>query len=381
MADPPAWARGRRLGLLCHQASVDRRLRHARDLVAAALPGALRCLFSPQHGLYAEKQDNMVESPDRVDPVLGIPVFSLYGATREPLPEQLAHIDLLLVDLQDVGCRVYTYAWTLLLAMQAAARAGVAVAVLDRPNPVGGVHVEGNRLADDCRSFVGMSPIPMRHGLTLGELARYFAAGAAAGVELHVVPTAGWRRRMDFPATGLAWVWPSPNMPTLETARVYPGQVALEGTNLSEGRGTTRPFEVFGAPFVEPRRVAEALEGRLPPGVVLREQYFEPTFHKWRGETCGGFQLHVTDPEAFRPLRTTLVLLSVLWRLYPGEAAWREPPYEYETERLPIDLILGDRRLRAAVEAGADLRDFDALLSGDEADFTRERAARLLYPG
>lgn len=380
LAERPSWAAGRRFGLLCHQAAVDSALRPATDLISAAFPHQLRCLFSPQHGLYAQKQDNMVESPNEFDARVGAPVFSLYGATREPSSGQLEGIDLLLVDLQDVGCRVYTYIWTLYLALRACSRAGVAVAVLDRPNPLGGLAVEGNLVSDDCRSFVGLAPLPMRHGMTIGEIARFLVRHEGLDVELHVVPMHGWRRHMDFDATGLPWVWPSPNMPTLETARVYPGQVIWEGTNVSEGRGTTRPFEVFGAPYFETEAVRCAVGQWGLSGFVLREQSFEPTFHKWAGRTCHGFQIHVIDGVLYQPYLTSLSLLSALLRLYPEEVAWRDPPYEYEFERQPIDLILGDRRVRAAVEAGAAPAEFEDLWADDLASFCAQRASDLLYP-
>ena len=250
IADPPAWLEGRRLGLLCNPASVDSGLRHARHLLRDRFPGALRALFSPQHGFFAEKQDNMIESDDMVDPVLGIPVFSLYGSTRIPSAGMLADIDVLVVDLQDAGTRVYTFATTLSYCMETAAACGKTVLVLDRPNPTGGAAVEGNLLRAEWASFVGRYPIPMRHGLTLAELARLFNAAFGIGCDLQVMPMSGWKREMTFADTGLPWVAPSPNLPTPAAALVYPGQVLWEGTNVSEGRGTTQPFELFGAPYL-----------------------------------------------------------------------------------------------------------------------------------
>jgi uncharacterized protein YbbC (DUF1343 family) len=379
LSHPPKWAKGARLGLLCNQASVDARLRHAAPLLRERVGKQLRCLFSPQHGLWGEKQDNMIESADSKDPVTGLPVFSLYGERRRPTPEQLALIDWLLIDLQDVGTRVYTFATTLAYVMEEAARAGVGVAVLDRPNPIGGELVEGNLLRDSCRSFVGAAALPMRHGLSLGELAGFFKRELATCVELKVVPMSGWRRSMHWPECGLPWAMPSPNMPTYESALVYPGQVALEGTNLSEGRGTTRPFEICGAPYVEPHRLAEALTKQRLPGVVFRPLYFEPTFQKWRGELCGGLQLHVTHPRRFRPYRTTLALLREVNRLWPRDFAWRQPPYEYEHEQAPIDLILGDETLKGRLEAGEPLAEIEASWRAELAAFRRRRAACLLY--
>nr|MDA8164209.1 DUF1343 domain-containing protein [Desulfobacteraceae bacterium] len=310
IAAPPARLQGRRLGLLCNQASTDSRFRHSRDLVRAALPGQLTCLFSPQHGFFAEKQDNMIESGHAVDRETGLPVFSLYGTERRPTREMLAHLDVLLVDIVDVGTRVYTFMYTLAYCLEAAKEFGKEVVVLDRPNPVGGVQIEGNILQDDCRSFVGLYPIPMRHGLTFGELALLMNNGFGIGAELEVVPMAGWERRMLFRDTGLPFVFPSPNMPTPETALVYPGQVIWEGTNISEGRGTALPFELCGAPFWSHREMLAALARYPLPGCILRPVVFEPTSNKWRGEPCPGFHLHVTDPVQFLPYRTSLALLQ-----------------------------------------------------------------------
>ncbi|RKX60968.1 MAG: DUF1343 domain-containing protein [Thermodesulfobacteriota bacterium] len=381
LEDPPSWVRGRRLGLLCNQASVDTLLRHSKDLIfSTMLPGQLKCLFSPQHGLYAEKQDNMKESPDDFAQTLNIPVFSLYGKDREPSPDQLSGIDLLVVDLQDVGCRVYTFIWTLYLAMKACAKAGVGIAVLDRPNPLGGEVIEGNLLARDCRSFVGLAPLPMRHGMTIGEIAGFFMEEQGLDLEFHIVKMQGWSREMDFAATGLPWIWPSPNMPTLDTATVYPGQVVWEGTNVSEGRGTTRPFEIFGAPFLDPDAVRKEAEKWSLPGFILREQSFEPAFHKWSGKRCRGFQIHVTNRLEYRPYITTLAVLAAVKRMHPKDFAWKDPPYEYEFERLPADLIIGDKRVREALDAGTGPMDIQSVWARDLKDFEQARPAWLLYP-
>jgi uncharacterized protein YbbC (DUF1343 family) len=350
IADPPHWLRGRRLGLLCNPASVDRRFRHARDLLDRRFPGALRALFSPQHGFFAEKQDNMVESPDMIDPVLGIPVFSLYGDTRVPRPEMFGDIDILLVDLQDVGTRVYTFIYTLSYCMETARDCAKKVLVLDRPNPVGGDAVEGNLLNPGCSSFVGRFPIPMRHGLTVAELARLFNARFGIGCELDAVPMTGWRREMMFTATGLPWVAPSPNLPTPAAVMVYPGQVLWEGTNVSEGRGTTQPFELFGAPFLDLSRLAAEFNQHPIAGAVLRAAAFEPTANKWQGRCCVGFQIHVTDPLRYAPYTATLRLLQAVIREHQREFAWRPPPYEYEYEKWPIDLLIGDRSIRHRIE-------------------------------
>jgi uncharacterized protein YbbC (DUF1343 family) len=378
LASAPPDLRHRRLGLLCNPASVDGRLQHAAMRIATRWPGRLTALYSPQHGFFAEKQDNMVESADSHDSLSGLPVFSLYGRTRIPEAAMLAPIDVLLVDLQDVGCRVYTFIWTLSYCLEAAAVHGKTVVILDRPNPIGGTRVEGNLLDPAWASFVGRHPLPMRHGLTIGELARLLKAEMRIECDLRVVPMRRWRRRMRFGDTGLPWVAPSPNMPTPDTALVYPGQVIWEGTNVSEGRGTTRPFELFGAPFIDPFAVLKTLGG-LPPGVVLRPCAFEPTAQKWQGHLCRGFQMHVTRPDRFRPYETSLKLLQAVIRTAGDACAWKTPPYEYDYHRQPIDLILGDGRL---AERLVSMADIGALASQWEADcrrFKRRSRRWLLY--
>jgi uncharacterized protein YbbC (DUF1343 family) len=350
-AAPPGWLNHRRLGLLCNAASVDRRFRHARDLLNTAWPGGLRALYSPQHGFFTEKQDNMVESDHTVDPALGIPVFSLYGQTRQPTAEMFAPIDVLVVDLQDVGTRVYTFIYTLSYCMEAARRWGKTVLVLDRPNPVGGTLVEGNCLADDCTSFVGRYPIPMRHGLTIAELALMFDRRFGIDCDLQVLPMSGWTRDMVFEDTGLPWLAPSPNLPTPAAAAVYPGQVIWEGTNVSEGRGTTQPFEQFGAPYIDPAAVLSALGGGDRSGAVLRPVTFEPVANKWSGQPCRGFQIHVTDRGRYRPYATSLKLLQAVMQMHPRDFRWKPPPYEYEFDRRPIDLIIGDVTVRRRLAA------------------------------
>ena len=374
----PALA-GRRLGLLANQASTDQRFVHGRDRIRAAYPGQLTCIFSPQHGFFSEKQDNMVESDHGTDPVSGLPVYSLYGATRRPSPSMFTGIDVLLVDLIDVGTRVYTFIWTVVHCLETAAANGVKVLVLDRPNPVGGHLVEGNILRTDCASFVGRCAIPMRHGLTLGELALFCNRALAINADLEVVRMEGWRRAMCFPATGLPWVFPSPNMPSFAAALVYPGQVIWEGTNLSEGRGTTLPFELFGAPFLDHRELLEALRPADLLGCVLRPLVFEPTSGKWMQQACTGFQIHVTDSEAFRPYRTSLALLQAVSRLYPGQFAYKEPPYEYEFERLPMDLIIGDRTVRENLETGMEIAELERGWQWELDEYQERRRAVLLY--
>jgi uncharacterized protein YbbC (DUF1343 family) len=375
---PPAWAASARLGLLSHAPSVAADLQNARELLARAFPSQLKLLFSPQHGLLGEKQDNMIASADFLDPVVKLPVVSLYGPRLSPPPAALAEVDVILADLVDVGTRVYTFATTLVKLMETAAPLGKRIVVLDRPNPIGGELVEGNLLKPEWSSFVGPYPLPMRHGFSLGELAHYYNVTQKIGCDLEVVPARGWRRGDYADATGLPWVLPSPNLPTLDGTLVYPGQVLLEGTNLSEGRGTTRPFELWGAPFLEPGRIMAALPANLP-GVILRPACFEPTFHKWAGELCRGFQLHVTDRAAFKPYYTTLALLGAVRQLYPDQFAWRQPPYEYETERLPIDLLTGDDAIRRGLDQGIPVADLEAAWQGELARFMADRQEFLLY--
>ena len=350
VASPPKWIAGNRIGLLCNPASVDRHFHHARDLINRQFPGQLKALYSPQHGFYAEKQDNMVESEDMIDPVLNIPVFSLYGRIRVPGKKMFDPIDILIVDLQDVGTRVYTFIYTMSHCMEAAKSYGKKVLVLDRPNPVNGAIIEGNCLSPEYASFVGRYPIPMRHGLTIGELSLLFNNEYGIGSDLEVVPMKGWNRAMFFRDTGLPWVPPSPNLPTPESAMVYPGQVLWEGTNVSEGRGTTQPFEIFGAPFIDTDLVLSHLGGNRLPGATLRQIVFEPTSNKWEGDTCNGFQIHITDPYELKPYITTIRLLQAFSFLHKNHFKWKLPPYEYEYKQLPIDLIIGDKEIRQRIE-------------------------------
>ena len=362
-----------------HQASVTRRLESARDVLHRLCGARLAALFGPQHGIAGEKQDNMIESAHAVDGRLGIPVFSLYSETRRPTPAMLDAIDTLVVDLQDVGTRVYTFEWTTALALEACAAAGKSVVVLDRPNPLGGLVVEGNVIRPGYESFVGLHPVPMRHGLTLGEMARLVNDRLSPGCDLTVVPMDGWRRRMSFADTGLPWVLPSPNMPTPDTAAVYPGQVLLEGTNVSEGRGTTRPFEVWGAPYLDTAALRVRLAVRRLPGLVLRDHDFQPTFHKWQGEVCRGFQLHVTDPARYAAYFTTLALLQDVVALHRDRFAWKQPPYEYVTDRLPIDVLTGDPAVREAIEGGDDLRALASSWRAEIRAFQKAAAGYRLY--
>lgn len=379
MRSPPRWFRTGRLGLLANQASVAGSLRHVKDLVREA-GGRLRCLFSPQHGFHSEKQANMIESSDSRDADLAVPVVSLYADTREPSPEALQEIDVLLIDLQDVGTRVYTYTTTMGLCLEAAARSGTKVAVLDRPNPINGMEIEGNIVRGNFRSFVGRYPVPMRHGLTLGEFARFIVSETNIGCDLEVFTMEGWTRSCYFGDLGAAWVFPSPNMPTWETSLLYPGMVLLEGANISEGRGTTMPFQLFGAPFFDQRQILDHLSGSRLEGVVFRPVVFEPAFDKYAGEPCFGFQAHVTERARFRPYRTGLAIVQAVRRAHPDRFRWLDPPYEYEREKLPIDILIGNGAIRRHVEEGRDLDRLEAGWTPELEQYRERRARSLLYP-
>jgi uncharacterized protein YbbC (DUF1343 family) len=368
-----------RLGVLVNQASVTRGFVSVRDAIAHA-GGRVCCLFSPQHGFHADRQANMIESSDEWDAATSVPVYSLYSEIRQPSREMLQRIDALVIDLQDVGTRVYTYGTTVGLCLEAAQGLDLKVVILDRPNPINGVQVEGNVLVEGFASFVGRYGIPMRHGLTMGELARFVALEKRLDLDLEVIAMNGWRRGDFFPETALPWVFPSPNMPTWETALLYPGMVLLEGTNVSEGRGTTLPFQLFGAPFLNQGAFSALIKEAALPGVVFRPVHFEPMFDKWKGELCAGFQLHVTDRRSFRPYLTGLVILQAFLALHPGEVSWLPPPYEYEYEKMPIDILLGDGRVRRDLERGVDAREIEGGWLDGLGAFESSRSEVLIYP-
>lgn len=370
--------RGARLGLLAHQASVDSRLRHAAGRLGAVRGVRLVRLFAPEHGLWGAEQDHAPVRAAR-DPLTGLPVTSLYGAHRAPAATALRGLDMLVVDLQDVGARYYTFTWTMALTMLACAEAGVRVVVLDRPNPLGGAVIEGNIPDPAYASFVGLYPLPARHGMTLGELAGYLDVEHGLGCDLTVVPMRGWRRRMSWEETALPWVPPSPNMPTVDTARVYPGGCLLEGTNLSEGRGTTRPFEWVGAPYLEAHAYAGALARLGLPGAAFRPARFIPTFHKWAGRACEGVQVHVTDRARFKPFLTGLALVAAARALAPRAFAWRRPPYEFERRKLPFDILCGTDAIRRDLERGRPLPAIERGWRRPRARWARLRAPYLLY--
>jgi len=371
--------RGARIGVVVHPASVLPDLRHTADALAGPAEWNLVSLFGPQHGARGEKQDNMIESEFYRDPDTGLPVHSLYGDTRRPTAEMMEDIDVLLFDLQDAGTRVYTFIYTMAYCMEACAAYGKRMIILDRPNPVNGRQVEGNLLNERYRSFVGFYPIPMRHGMTTGELARLFNSEFGIGCDLTVVPMDGWRRAAWFDQTGLPWVQPSPNLPTLDTATVYPGMVLVEGTRLSEGRGTTRPFEYVGAPFIRSREYAETLNSAGLPGVWFRPAYFQPTFQKWAGTMCGGVQIHVKDREMFEPYLTGIAVISAARALYPEEFEWRNPPYEYEQVKLPIEILCGGAEIPQMIRDGIPLDKVRQSWQDDLASFISRRKPYLIY--
>jgi uncharacterized protein YbbC (DUF1343 family) len=382
--------RGKRVALLAHPASVTHRLEHALDALAALPDIELTAAFGPQHGLRGDKQDNMIESPDFTDPVLGIPVFSLYGAVRRPTSAMLATFDVLLVDLQDVGCRIYTFITTLRYVLEDAARHGKSVWILDRPNPIGRP-IEGLALRAGWESFVGAGPLPMRHGLTMGELAHWFVATLGLSVDYRVVEMQGWqpdaRPGCGWPLGERSWVNPSPNVPMPTSTRCYPGTVLVEGSTLSEGRGTTRPFELVGAPDIDARALLAKMHELAPHwlrGCTLRPCWFEPTFQKHVGRLCAGVQIHTDDGgykhAAFKPWRLQALIFKALRALEPKYPLWRDFPYEYEHDRLAIDLLNGSDLLRRWVDdERATPADLEELAVADEEAWARERKRFLLY--
>jgi uncharacterized protein YbbC (DUF1343 family) len=384
LADPSRLAE-RAYGILAHGASVTRDGRPIHLALAESAAGPPRALFGPEHGYYGIEQD-MIPAEGGSDPWTGAPIVSLYGdseQTLRPCPCAFAGLDLLLIDLQDVGSRYYTYAATAIWAAEAAMAAGCEVWVLDRPNPLGGEVIEGNLLGDGYESFVGAFRLPVRHGLTLGELFRLEARRRnwiGHNAYFTVWYMDGWTRGMTWEETGLPWIAPSPNMPTTTTALVYPGGCLVEATELSEGRGTTRPFQLTGAPFIDPKRLAAELNGRDLPGVRFVPTYYRPQFQKHRGEVCAGVELLVTDPRAFRSYRTGAELLDAIHRLWPDDFAWREAPYEFVIDRPAIDLLTGGPEYRRAVESGEGLADWMATWKGDEREFREECREILLYP-
>lgn len=376
----PKKLKGSRVGLLVYPASINRKLEHAVNIFLRYRKLELKAIFGPQHGIQGETQDNMVEWEGFFDKKTGLPVYSLYGRTRKPEPSMLKDIDVLVIDLQDVGSRYYTFIWTMDLCMQACQEMNKSMVILDRPNPIGGHITEGPVLEMAYSSFVGQRPLPIRHGITIGEIGNYICNEFYPTLDSHIIPVKGWKRKMWFDETGLPWVMPSPNMPTLDTATVYPGMCLLEGTNLSEGRGTTRPFEIFGAPFIEPEALVKQLKVLKLPGVVFRSMYFQPTFQKHAGEVCGGAQIHIINRKKFKPFKTGVVILKTVHDLYPKHFTWKQPPYEYEKDKMPIDVLAGTDKLRNDIENGTNINRMEEWWEEQCMEFNRKfRKKYLIY--
>ncbi len=374
--DRVAAVKDARVGLVCNQASVDHSFRHAADLLFDHPAIGLTTLFGPQHGIRGDVQDNMIETGHARDRRTGLPIYSLYSETREPTDEMLRDVDVVVVDLQGVGCRIYTFAYTMANCMRVAARLGKKVVVCDRPNPIGGEKVAGNVTEAGHESFVGQYLLPTRHGMTMGELARLFNEHFGIGCDLEVVELAGWSRNLWYGDTDGPWVLPSPNIPTPNSCKVFPGTVHLEGTQMSEGRGTTRPFELVGAPYIQADQYADELKELNLPGVLFRASVFLPTFQKHGGKACGGVQIHVTDREAFEPVQTGVAIVKTAYDMYPSDFRWKDPPYEYEYTRNPFDVIAGTTKLRQQIEHGDSL---DAIVDSWQPRLDEFRAVRESY--
>jgi len=370
---------GVRVGLVCNQASVDHAFRHAADLFHEHSQINLTALFGPQHGIRGDLQDNMIETEHAVDRRTQVPIYSLYSETREPTEEMLRDVDVIVVDLQGVGCRIYTFAYTMANCMRAAKRLGKKVVVCDRPNPIGGEMVAGNVTERGHESFVGQFSLPTRHGMTMGELARLFNQHFGIGCELEVIELGGWSRDLWYEDTDGPWVLPSPNIPTPDSCKVFPGTVHLEGTQMSEGRGTTRPFELVGAPYIDADKYAEALAALNLPGVVFRSCVFMPTFQKHGGKACGGVQIQVMDRAAFEPVSAGVAVVKTAHDLYRDDFRWKDPPYEYEFERNPFDVISGTTEMRAQIERGESLGSIIKSWQPALEEFKRIRREHLLY--
>ena len=379
LLEAPRSLLGAKVGLICNQASVNHGFVHVADLLNQHSEINLTALFGPQHGIRGDVQDNMIETEHSLDRETGLPIYSLYSETREPTEEMLRNVDVLVFDMQDVGCRIYTFAYTLANCMRAAKRLGKKVLVCDRPNPIGGIGVAGNVLESEFASFVGQFPIPTRHGMTIGELALMFNEHFNLGCELGVIKMDGWSREYWFDETDAPWVLPSPNMPTVDSATVFPGTVHFEGTQMSEGRGTTRPFELIGAPYVVPEEYAAQLNSRGLDGVYFRSCVFRPTFQKHGNVSCGGVQIHVLDRDAFEPVMAGVAMVKTAYDMYPGDFAWKEPPYEYVYDKNPFDVISGTSKLREAFEQGTALEEIVRSWQPALDDFKRTRESYLLY--
>ena len=368
-----------RVGLICNQASVNHKYEHAADLFFEHPDINLGALFGPQHGIRGDVQDNMIETGHSFDKRTKLPVYSLYSESREPSAEMLKNLDALVFDLQDVGTRVYTFIYTMANAMRACAKFGKKMFVLDRPNPIGGLEVEGDLLERGHESFVGQFPIPMRHGLTVAELALLFNKEFGINCDLTVLKMDGWQRSYFYDETDCPWVMPSPNIPTVETTVVFPATVFLEGTQISEGRGTTRPFEIVGAPFIDGNELADALKSLELEGAIFRPTKFLPTFQKHQGETCGGIFIHVVDRDIFQPVITGYALINLVYNLYKDNFRWKNPPYEYEFDRNPFDVIAGTLKTREFIEKNEDIKTVKQFWRESVKEFEGIRKQYLLY--
>jgi uncharacterized protein YbbC (DUF1343 family) len=371
--------KGYRIGLVVNPSSVDSKLNHAINLFLDNKDVHLATLFGPQHGIRGETQDNMIEWEGFTDKETDLPVFSLYGKTRKPTKKMLKDVDILIFDIQDIGAKYYTFIYTMSYVMQGAKKCNKKVIILDRPNPITGNILEGFITKENLKSFVGLHPIIIRHGMTIGELALLFNKEFKINCDLDVIKMSGWKRNTWFDETGLPWIMPSPNIPILNSAIVYPGMCLLEGTNLSEGRGTTRPFEIFGAPFIDPYKLYKVLAEQKLEGVIFRPLYFQPTFQKWYGKLCGGLQIHIVDRNKYKSLKTAIAILSAVFSLYPKNFEYRKPPYEYEYKKLPFDILVGNNILRNLIEKGASLESIESLMDKEVTKFNQIRERYLLY--
>jgi uncharacterized protein YbbC (DUF1343 family) len=376
----PRQLRSASVGLVVHPASINSSFIHSSDIFLRSRNFSVTAFFGPQHGIKGETQDNMIEWEGYKDKNSGLQVYSLYGRTRKPSSDMLKNLDAVAIDLQDVGSRYYTFIWTMDLVMEATEEFGKSVVILDRPNPINGKTIEGPVLDPKYSSFVGLKPLPIRHGMTVAEIALYLKDNYYPKLDLHIVSMQGWKREMWFDETGLPWVLPSPNMPTVDTAAVYPGICLLEGTNLSEGRGTTRPFEILGAPYIEPDRFVKRLNELRLPGAYFRPLHFQPTFQKHAGKLCGGIQIHLSDRKKFLPFRTAAAILMAAYELYPKKFRWNNPPYEYEKKLLPIDILAGTDRFRRDIEKGISLDRMEERWKTQLIDFNNNfRKKYLIY--
>jgi len=377
----PPELKGKRAGVLCHAPSISSDFSHITDLLYRHKECRLTAIFGPQHGLFGQTQDNMIEWTGHTHPVFKIPVFSLYGENRKPVPEMLREIDVLIVDLQDVGARLYTYIWTVKLCMEACAEAGIPIWLLDRPNPISALDYDGPVLKEEFFTFVGGASIPMCHRMTIGEIAIWLKNKHLTGCDLKVIRMENWRRSMMYNETRLPWVIPSPNMPSVQTAIVYPGTVLTEALNMSEGRGTTLPFELFGAPFIDPYLLKNELDSRHIPGCNFRIHNFIPTFNKFRDQLCHGLQIHVTDIHSFRPVATAVEIFDAVIRTSPsGSLRFNEPPYEYEQNLMPFDILSGDSGLRETLQSRGSLEDEKERWAAEIEAFKKEFCPLSLYP-